>query len=107
MADNVYGFDDSKSKVLIHGNSITAQTTFVGSATKIPKFKFDEHGHLTEVGTVTVYPPTEVGTAGQVWTSDGSGPGAWKSLDHKQDRITISTSEPSGGKNGDIWLVYE
>jgi hypothetical protein len=55
------------------------------------------------LGTVTstIYPPTSAGTAGQVWVSDGSGPGAWRSL------VTISTAEPSGGQDGDLWFQYE
>ncbi len=28
-------------------------------------------------------------------------------VDAKQDRITLSISQPSGGSNGDIWFVYE
>lgn len=46
------------------------------------------------------YAPTTAGEEGQVWTSKGDGNGEWK------DRITISTSEPSGGQDGDIWFVY-
>ena len=69
-----------------HSNSVSAQTSYVGSATAIPRFKFDAQGHITSVTTTTVYPPTTAGTAGQVWTSDGSGAGKW--------------AEPSGGE---VW----
>ena len=51
--------------------------------------------------TSTMYPPTTAGTAGQIWVSDGSGPGAWRTL------VTISTAEPSGGSDGDLWFQYE
>ena len=92
MAD-VYGFDEAKNKVALsdgtgitvgddgtinHTNQITAKTTFVGSATSVPKIKYDENGHITEVGTATIYPPTTAGVAGQVWTSDGAGAGSWQ-----------------------------
>lgn len=90
-----------------HSNSVAAKTTMIGSATAIPRIKYDAQGHITGTDTVTVYPPTDPGQSGQVWTSDGTGTGRWDNLDNKQDRITISTSNPSGGKDGDIWLVYE
>ena len=47
------------------------------------------------------YAITTPGEAGQVWTSDGSGAGKWGA------KITLSTSSPSGGSNGDLWFVYE
>lgn len=84
-----------------HSNSVSAQTTYVGSSTAIPRIKYDAQGHVTGSTTVTVYPPTTVGNAGQVWVSDGSGTGAWKTL------VTISTSDPSGGSDGDLWFKYE
>lgn len=86
-----------------HSNSVTAQTSYVGSSTAIPRIKYDAQGHITDVTTVTVYPPTSAGTSGQVWVSDGSGEGAWKTL------ITVSTVEPTStdGSDGDIWFVYE
>lgn len=99
MAEKLYGFDDSKSKVTLksgsgitvgedgtigHNNEVTPKTSYVGSATAVPRIKFDENGHITEVTTATVYPPTTPGEAGQVWTSDGAGAGKW--------------AEPAGGK---------
>ena len=84
-----------------HSNSVTAKTSYVGSATAVPMIKYDAQGHITAMTTATIYPPTTVGTSGQIWTSDGSGAGAWK---HK---ITMSTSDPSGGSDGDIWFKYE
>lgn len=123
MADNVYGFDDSKSKVQVvdkatqdakdseqdtaiankqdpivagtgisigadgktinHSNEVTPKTAYVGSATAIPRIKFDENGHITGVTTATVYPPTTPGEAGQVWMSDGAGAGYWTNLPTK------------------------
>ena len=158
-----YGFNNSKSKVEVQEKKtdITAQTTYLGSATKIPMIQYDSQGHITKATSVEVYPPTDVGKAGQIWESDGLGPGSWVSKDttpisgssnavtsggvytalagkaasshthddryyteseintklstkadvtalsSKQDKITISTSDPSGGSNGDIWLKYE
>ena len=84
-----------------HRNSVTAKTTYLGSATAVPMIKYDAQGHITAATTTTIYPPTTVGASGQIWTSDGSGAGTWK---HK---ITISTSDPSGGSDGDIWYKYE
>lgn len=91
----------SDGATINHSNSVTAKTTYVGSSTAIPRIKYDAQGHITGTTTVTVYPPTTVGNAGQVWVSDGSGTGAWKTL------VTISTSDPSGGSDGDLWFKYE
>lgn len=129
-----YGFDDSKSKVEVytesevdsklsakqdiieagtgivienatigHSNSVTAKTSYVGSATAVPRIQYDAQGHITACTTATIYAPTTAGSAGQVWTSDGSGAGTWVT----QRNITISTSDPSGGVDGDIWYKYE
>lgn len=84
-----------------HSNSVTAKTSYVGSATAVPMIKYDAQGHITAMTTATIYPPTSAGASGQIWVSDGSGAGAWK---HK---ITMSTSDPSGGSDGDIWFKYE
>lgn len=84
-----------------HSNSVTAQTSYVGSATAVPMIKFDAQGHITDVSTATIYPPTSAGTSGQVWVSDGDGAGTWKTL------VTISKSSPSGGSDGDLWFVYQ
>ena len=73
------GISDS-SNVIGHSNTaITAGT--IGSATQIPKLTYDAYGHITAVDTtVTVYPPTAAGTSGQVWVSNGSGAGSWRSV---------------------------
>lgn len=84
-----------------HSNSITAKTSYVGSATAVPRIQYDAQGHITACTTATIYAPTTAGSAGQIWVSDGSGAGTWK---HK---ITMSTSDPSGGADGDIWFKYE
>ena len=86
-----------------HSNSITAKTSYVGSATAVPRIMYDSEGHITGCTTATIYPPTSPGSAGQVWTSDGAGAGTWQT----QRNITISTSDPSGGNDGDIWYKYE
>lgn len=70
-----------------HSNSVTAKTSYVGSATAVPRIKYDAQGHITASTTATIYPPTTVGTSGQYWESDGSGAGAW---------ITKDTTPTSG-----------
>lgn len=86
-----------------HSNSVTAKTTYVGSATTVPRIKYDEQGHVTGTSTATIYPPTTAGESGQVWVSKGSGVGQWKTL------VTFSTAEPTAddGSDGDLWAVYE
>lgn len=74
------------------GNTIGLATSGVsagsqGSATSIPTLTVDSFGRVTALGSTTVYPPTTAGTSGQVWTSDGSGAGAW---------VTPATSASSG-----------
>ena len=64
-----------------HSNSITANTSGIGSTTKVPVIKYDAQGHITECTTATIYPPTTAGTSGQIWQSNGSGTGAWQTLD--------------------------
>ena len=64
-----------------HSNSITAKTSYVGSATAVPRIQYDAQGHITACTTATIYPPTSAGSAGQVWVSDGSGAGAWQTLE--------------------------
>lgn len=91
MAD-IYGFDEAKNKVTLsdgtgitigddgtinHTNNITEKTAYVGGSTSVPMIKCDAQGHITEISSQTIYPPTTAGTAGQVWTSDGSGVGKW------------------------------
>ena len=61
-----------------HSNSVTAKTSYVGSATAIPQIKYDAQGHITGTSSVTVYPPTTAGTNGQLWTSQGSSVGKWR-----------------------------
>lgn len=118
----------SDGKTINHSNSITARTSYLGGSTTVPMIKIDAQGHITAYSATTIYPPTSSGTAEQIWTSDGSGQGVWKSKDtapvsgstnaitsgavhtalqEKQDKITLSTSEPSGGSDGDLWFVYE
>jgi hypothetical protein len=113
-----------------HSNSVTAKTSYVGSATEVPRIMYDAQGHITATTTATIYPPTSAGTKGQVWRSDGSGAGAWETPDAAPTssstklvtsgavydlgvqiraeipNITISFDEPSGGSNGDIWFKY-
>lgn len=91
----------SDGKTINHSNSVTEQTTYIGSATAVPRIKFDAQGHITGVTTETIYPPTSAGTSGQVWVSNGSGAGTWKTL------VTLSKSSPSGGSDGDLWFVYQ
>ncbi|MBR4844818.1 MAG: hypothetical protein IKU98_00180 [Bacteroidaceae bacterium] len=66
---------------LNHSNSVTAKTSYIGSATAVPRIQYDAQGHITASTTATIYPPTTAGTSGQVWRSDGSGAGAWETPD--------------------------
>lgn len=98
-----YGFNNSKSKVEVQEKKedISVPTGYVGSAVKALSIKYDSQGHITSTTTTDMYPPTTVGTAGQIWASDGAGTGKWRNI------ITISTSDPSGGESGDVWFKYE
>lgn len=58
-----------------HSNSVDGRS--VGSATLMPIITFDDQGHITEVTSTPVYPPTSKGSAGQYWRSDGDGTGTW------------------------------
>ena len=62
-----------------HSNSITAGSH--GSATSIPSITYDAQGHITLASGITVYPPTDAGTANQYWMSNGTGVGSWHSAD--------------------------
>lgn len=53
----------------------------VGGSTAVPVLTFDTYGRCTSKSYRTIYPPTTAGTAGQVWTSDGSGQGYWGTAD--------------------------
>lgn len=101
MAEEIYGFDESKSKVTLksgagitvgedgtigHTNEMEASASYVGGTTAVPMIKIDEQGHIVALTKQTIYPPTSAGEAGQVWTSDGAGAGKW--------------AEPSGGE---VW----
>lgn len=88
-------------KTINHANSVSGNTVGIGSATAVPVIKYDKQGHITNINTAQIYPPTTPGTKGQVWMSNGTGSGSWHTL------VTISTSDPSGGSNGDIWFKYE
>lgn len=64
-----------------HSNSVAATTSYVGSATAVPRIQYDAQGHITACTTATIYPPTSAGTSGQIWQSDGNGTGVWQTLD--------------------------
>ena len=75
---------------LNHSNSIA--TGSKGSATAIPVISWDSEGHLTSVSSKTVYPPTSVGSPGQIWKSDGSGAGQWSNLEGTSP-ITVTNTD--------------
>lgn len=50
-----------------------------GSATAVPVITVDSYGRVTELSSITIYPPTSEGTTGQYWKSDGNGAGVWAS----------------------------
>ena len=91
-----------------HSNSVTADPTGIGSATAIPIIKYDAQGHITEVTTATVYPPTSVGTSGYVWKSDGDGAGQWSqvtgtspiTVTNTSNTVTTITHDTSGVSAG-------
>lgn len=72
---------ENNKVTLSHSNVITGSSSYKGSATSIPRIKYDNQGHITACTTTTVYPPTTAGEAGQVWKSNGSGVGSWSNLD--------------------------
>lgn len=81
----------SDGKTINHSNSITAKTSYVGSATSVPRLKFDAQGHITGVSTATIYPPTTPGTSGQVWVSDGNGAGSWQDAPSGEKQLYTGT----------------
>jgi len=75
-----------------HSNSVKGRS--VGTATNIPILTVDDQGHITEISSAIVYPPTTKGTANQYWRSDGDGTGAWttpSSLPVNTDEKLISS----------------
>ena len=95
MAEEIYGFDESKSKVTLksgagitvgedgtigHTNEMEASASYVGGTTAVPMIKIDEQGHVVALTKQTIYPPTSAGSKGQVWASDGAGAGAWTNV---------------------------
>lgn len=91
------GISDS-SNVLGHSNTaITAGTAGLGSQTAcITGLKWDGYGHLTAVPTTAVmYPPTTVGTSGQLWQSKGSGAGQWLTISTSISASSTDTQVPS------------
>lgn len=110
----------SDGKTINHSNSITARTSYLGGSTSVPMIMIDAQGHITAYTYTTIYPPTTSGTSGQIWTSDGSGQGVWKSKDtaptsgstnaitsgavytelaKKQNVLTFDSSPASGSSN--------
>lgn len=83
-------------KTINHSNSISAGS--VGSATQVPVLRFDAQGHCTSKSYETIYPPTTSGSAGQVWTSDGSGQGHW--ANPSTPNIVINNIEKFYDKEG-------
>lgn len=57
-----------------------------GNKYTIPVVQWDEQGHLTSVGSTTIYPPDTPGTPGQIWISverpsdEPNKKGAWATL---------------------------
>ena len=52
-----------------------------GSGTSVPVVSIDAYGRVTSLSSTTIYPPTTIGEAGQVWMSDGDGAGYWGTVD--------------------------
>lgn len=53
----------------------------------------------TVASNVTLTLPSSDGAAGAVLSTNGSGTLSWRG-------ITASTSDPTGGNDGDIWIKY-
>lgn len=83
-----------------HSNSVTAKTTYVGSATAVPMIKYDAQGHITAMSTATIYPPTSAGTSGQYWSSDGSGTGVWRDV-----KVDSRVLDYSAGYTRNTWYL--
>jgi hypothetical protein len=98
------GISISSNKIN-HSNSVTANTSGVGSATAVPIIKYDAQGHITECTTATIYPPTTAGTSGQIWVSDGSGAGAWKTPSVSPSNIFSNGT--MGNFTRDTWIGPE
>lgn len=73
------GISITENTVALATSGVTAGTK--GGNTAVPVISVDAYGRITSISTSTIYPPTSAGTNGQIWTSDGSGAGAWKSKD--------------------------
>lgn len=76
----------SGTGISISGNTVSLATSGVtagtkGGATAVPIITVDAYGRVTSISSETIYPPTTVGTSGQIWVSDGSGAGTWQSKD--------------------------
>lgn len=62
----------------------------------------------TFTGTVTLPSTTSIGnvSATELGYLDGTTSAVQTQIDGKQKTITVSTSDPSGGSDGDIWIKY-
>lgn len=70
------GISLSGSTIALATSGVTAGSK--GSATAVPAITVDKYGRVTALDSSTIYPPTTVGSSGQIWTSKGNGQGEWK-----------------------------
>lgn len=109
------GVTQNKSGVdITHAKSALAAGDYGGNSSS-PVITTDEFGHITHIDSVSVFPPIDAGTVGQVWVSRGSERGNWAgitsgtsgviSIDSKSDSIKVShvesaqNSTTKGGSN--------
>jgi hypothetical protein len=80
----------------------TAVSTTATSATNLAGGGAGRIAYQTGSGATAF---TTAGTSGQVLTSAGGGAPTWTTVGNVVSRdMTISSTSPSGGSNGDMWL---
>lgn len=90
---------DSKSDSIKVSHVESAQgSTTIGGVNSVPIVTTDDYGHITALGSATIYPPTEAGTEGQVWVSQGVDSGEWKGISSGSDMVIAVSSDKEGVK---------
>lgn len=94
------------SAVIESDTTDTAAPSVGGTISYVDSITRDSTGHVTTVNVKTATLPEELPSstssdADKVLTVDSNGSPAWGR------KITISSSAPSGGSDGDLWFQYE
>ena len=103
------GLSKSGTK-LNHSNSINAGTVGTSSATSgsslaVPYVTYDAQGHITATGTHTHTVNGFLASNTTFATINGTSVKSGTAFT-LQKPITLSSSDPSGGSDGDIWIQY-